>query len=155
MWKPSPLGCDHMSNVPCAACQTTAASKALFSSYKRHTAPLLEASSANVASLFTHFSNLLSCSLPLLFPHKWPPCPIDIGSRNAQWRDSRFAPFEVSSQEGLADLIVSAHTISRHYHPPTPLLVQENFHYCLLKLVYIIPSSKYNLHSLRHNAPPP
>ena len=55
---------------------------------------------------------------------------------------------------GLLDMLAWTREVTTHCRPPTPLLVDENIHYRILKLVYGTCTCSSNFHSYVHLNPP-
>ena len=86
----------------------------------------------------------------------WIRVPLDLqreNMRSLQWRPLTLAEQNVSATVDLLDLLHSAREVQRHSGRHMPLLVDENIHYRVLRMLYSAPFAPFDMHRYLEDVP--
>ena len=88
---------------------------------------------------------------------KWIRCPLDIkrfGVRSVAWQPFLLSPLETGRQDHLVVLLQLMNQLQSRNNKVWPVLVDEQIHYRILKLMYSVSYSKYRVNTWLTRTPP-
>jgi hypothetical protein len=86
----------------------------------------------------------------------WIRVPLDLqreGMRSLQWRPLSLTEQNVSATEDLLELLDSAREVQQRTGRQMPLLVDENIHYRVLRMLYSAPFAAFDMHRYLADVP--